>query len=330
MLVSSPSNCCLRQHRARAAANAGTGLLIYDLRSGIYDAATNSATASQLFPGLNLRLILSRVKWRHMNTDQKTDAAVLTISPAALGATAAPRYHALDCVRAAAMFLGIFYHLQFISTGGFGFMGMPGFGAAAPFDPKAAVDAWLHSFRMPLFFLISGFFANMMLAKYGLWKYLARRWWRIGAPLLVAFIGFGLLRTYFPQVTSSAFGGMAFPTTTQPSFQNTPYQPFGQGFQNAPQGGGFGMTGAPTQPYGQMPPGGGFGMTGVPGQPSPGMPAFKMPAQPSNSLLDAILKQANAFQDWIFKKMPWTGSFLSMIGGQKGQLTSANFHFEHL
>ena len=231
------------------------------------------------------------------------------------------------------MFLGIFYHLQFMNAGSFGFMGMPGFGAAAPFDPKGAVDAWLHSFRMPLFFLISGFFASMMLAKYGLWKYLARRWWRIGAPLLVAFIIFGLLRTYFPQVTSSAFGGMAFSTATQPSPANTAYQPFGQGFQNGPQGGGFGMpgmTGAPIQPFGQMPPGRGFGMTGAPGQPDPGMTAFKMPAQPSNSWLDAMLKQANAFQDWVFKQMPWTGSFLAMIGGRKGQLTSANFHFEHL
>ena len=83
------------------------------------------------------------------------------------------------------MFLGIFYHLQFMNAGGFGFSGMPGFGGPPPFNPKGAIDGWLHSFRMPLFFLISGFFANMVLAKYGLWKYFARRWWRIGAPLLV-------------------------------------------------------------------------------------------------------------------------------------------------
>ena len=136
-------------------------------------------------------------------------------------AFATPRYHALDCVRVTAMFLGIFYHLQFMSTGGFGLGGFPGFGGAgmgATFDPKGTVDAWLHSFRMPLFFMISGFFASMMLLKYGIWKYLARRWWRIGAPLAVAFFGFGLLRTYFPSVTTSAFGGMDFSTAGTPGF----------------------------------------------------------------------------------------------------------------
>src|SRR6185369_4117081 len=138
---------------------------------------------------------------------EQIPAAGPTVSKSEMGAPAAPRFYALDGVRAAAMFLGIFYHLQFMQAGGLGMMGGFGFGATPPFNPKGVVDAWLHSFRMPLFFLISGFFANMMLAKYGLWKYFMRRWWRIGAPFIVAFIAFGLLRTYFPQVTSSAFGG---------------------------------------------------------------------------------------------------------------------------
>ena len=37
----------------------------------------------------------------------------------------------------------------------------------------------LHSIRMPLFILISGFFGHMMLGKYGLSRYLAKRRWRI-------------------------------------------------------------------------------------------------------------------------------------------------------
>ena len=81
------------------------------------------------------------------------------------------RFYALDSVRATAMLLGVFYHLPIaFMAGGFG-MGF-GFGAS----PKTSVDNWLHSFRMPLFFLISGFFANMMLGKYGTKRYLARRW----------------------------------------------------------------------------------------------------------------------------------------------------------
>ena len=47
---------------------------------------------------------------------------------------------------------------------------------------------------MPLFFLISGFFANMVLRKYGVWLYLRRRIWRIGMPLLVAIFIFSGLR----------------------------------------------------------------------------------------------------------------------------------------
>jgi hypothetical protein len=276
------------------------------------------------------------------------------------------RYHALDCVRVAAMFLGVFYHLQFMSTAGFGFMGMPGFGgfgASAPFDPKASVDAWLHSFRMPLFFMISGFFASMMLLKYGLWKYLSRRWWRIGAPLVVAFLGLGFLRTYFPGVTS-AFGGMVFPaaatTGAGPTNGNQAFGPFG-GFSNtAPFGGfpqngpgGFGPFGpgvapgqatngmapfaGPAGPFGPSPfagpspalPFGGTTPASPFGSPAANMP-FTLPAMPSHACADTVFKPLNKFQDWVFAKAPWIGKLLSALGGQKGRLLSSNFNFEHL
>lgn len=88
------------------------------------------------------------------------------------------RFHGLDAARAAAMLLGVFYHLPItFMAGGFG----------GPVSPKSSIDLWLHSFRMPLFFLISGFFACMMLKKYGLAGYYARRGWRIGAALVVSF-----------------------------------------------------------------------------------------------------------------------------------------------
>lgn len=97
------------------------------------------------------------------------------------------RYHALDCVRASAMLLGVFYHsLQFrmFMGGGMG-MGPPGFGG-----PSRWVEDFLHSFRMPLFFLISGFFGRMILEKYGTAGYLRRRWQRIGVPLLIGMFTF--------------------------------------------------------------------------------------------------------------------------------------------
>jgi surface polysaccharide O-acyltransferase-like enzyme len=50
---------------------------------------------------------------------------------------------------------------------------------------------WLHSFRMPLFFLISGFFGRMMLEKYSMRRYLQKRWYRIAIPLFVGLFTFG-------------------------------------------------------------------------------------------------------------------------------------------
>ena len=72
------------------------------------------------------------------------------------------------------MLLGVFYHAIM-------FIGGDGGRTTAP----GLLD-WIHSFRMPLFFLISGFFGQMMLGKYGLSGYLRRRWWRIGLPLFCA------------------------------------------------------------------------------------------------------------------------------------------------
>jgi surface polysaccharide O-acyltransferase-like enzyme len=238
------------------------------------------------------------------------------VAPAERPATSvpSPRYHALDCVRAAAMLLGVVYHLQFMQMGGFGAWGMGG-----ATNPKAAVDAWLHSFRMPLFFLISGFFSNMMLGKYGAWKYLTRRWWRIGAPLLVAFIAFGLLRTYFPGVTS-AFGDFAAAPPVQMGALPSPFA--GPGAPGA-----FGGFPPPTTgPALGAPP---F-QFGPPGQTPVAFPAFPMPVIPSHTWLDAILRPLNAAQDWVFGRAPWISAAITAVGGQARHLSSRFFNFEHL
>ena len=166
-----------------------------------------------------------------------------------------PRYHAFDCVRALAMLLGVFYHWQYVSGGG---MGMGN-------SPKGSVDHWLHSFRMALFFLISGFFASMMLQKYGVFKYLARRSWRVGMPLLVSiflFAGYRYLQNFpafAPSNGMGAMGGFAMPNAS----------PGMGGFA------GFGMPVAPTtpSPATNTPPAnmGGFGMGGF------GAPGFGAP-----------------------------------------------------
>lgn len=89
-----------------------------------------------------------------------------------------PRYHAMDSLRAVAMLLGILIHgLQAHAT----MQARPGSGSPGGIWLAEFIHAW----RMPLFFLISGFFCRMMFHRYGPTLYLERRWQRIGIPLLL-------------------------------------------------------------------------------------------------------------------------------------------------
>src|SRR4051812_43249357 len=97
-----------------------------------------------------------------------------------------PRFDALDGVRAAAMLAGGYFPaIPFaMLSGGRGASRMGPRGASA----SLGFQEYLHSFRMPLFFLISGFFCRMMREKYGTRRYLARRWSRIGLPFLIGLV----------------------------------------------------------------------------------------------------------------------------------------------
>ncbi len=146
-----------------------------------------------------------------------------------------PRYYALDCVRAMAMLLGVVYHTLMFRM----FMGGGPPGPMGGMDPSRLLGDWLHCFRMPLFFLISGFFARMMLAKYGIRGYLVRRWWRIGIPLLVGMFTFCPLYIIARDVTSQQ--GRGGPG---------PMGPPGAG---GPRGGPPSVEGMPRPPRGFMP-----------------------------------------------------------------------------
>jgi surface polysaccharide O-acyltransferase-like enzyme len=123
-------------------------------------------------------------------TDRTAELLVADEGPTTIGPVEpSPRYHALDRVRATAMLLGVVYHSilfrMFVGGGGPGPFGAP--------DGSRWFSDWLHSFRMPLFFLISGFFGRMMLQKYGTRDYLKRRWRRIAVPLIVGIVTFSPL-----------------------------------------------------------------------------------------------------------------------------------------
>ncbi|HMK02375.1 MAG TPA: hypothetical protein VK552_23890, partial [Reyranella sp.] len=78
--------------------------------------------------------------------------------------TATPsRYHALDALRAAMMFLGIYLHatVAYSPVGGW------------PYKPAQLTTALdfsvglIHVFRMPVFYVMAGFFAALLLQRYG-------------------------------------------------------------------------------------------------------------------------------------------------------------------
>ena len=93
------------------------------------------------------------------------------------------RYDYLDNLRAFAMLLGVLLHAA---------MPYSEFFASIYFivdgDKSSVLQelVWLsHSFRMPLFFLIAGFFAHLLIRKRGLRGFVKNRLMRIGLPFLI-------------------------------------------------------------------------------------------------------------------------------------------------
>jgi len=93
------------------------------------------------------------------------------------------RFHYMDNLRAFAMVLGLFYHAA-LAYSPF----MDSLWMAASTDNSQLLDwlAWLsHAFRMPLFFMVAGFFALMLLDKKGVRAFLVNRSTRLLLPLVV-------------------------------------------------------------------------------------------------------------------------------------------------
>lgn len=96
----------------------------------------------------------------------------------------ARRYDGLDVVRAAAMLLGVCYHAAYPY--------LPDVGRwyfvtdVSSSDVFVAVVGVLHSFRMQLFFALSGFFAHLVLERRGAGGFLVDRSRRLVVPFVVA------------------------------------------------------------------------------------------------------------------------------------------------
>ena len=93
----------------------------------------------------------------------------------------ADRLHALDALRAFALLAGIALHatMPFLQ-------GVPGWVTTeTPSKTLAAVWYIIHMFRMPVFFLIAGFFGRMLLERRGTQAFIRDRAKRILVPLVV-------------------------------------------------------------------------------------------------------------------------------------------------
>src|SRR5689334_12256725 len=96
----------------------------------------------------------------------------------------AERYHALDALRAAMMFLGIYLHavVAYSPNGGWPWRQAE---LSRSLDWSISV---IHVFRMPIFYAMAGFFAALLLARYGLRRAAWNRFMRIVVPFVVGWI----------------------------------------------------------------------------------------------------------------------------------------------
>lgn len=91
------------------------------------------------------------------------------------------RIHGIDALRAIAMLLGVIFHSALAYK-------VEEHAAKQPHDLQ--FNSWLfdlgtffiHSFRMPLFFLIAGYFCRFLYYKVGEQKFVSHRWKRVGIP----------------------------------------------------------------------------------------------------------------------------------------------------
>ena len=92
------------------------------------------------------------------------------------------RFHDLDALRAFAMLLGVVLHAALFLIP----IDWPGMAKEASFDfPYDEIVHAIHGFRMPVFFLLSGFFTAMLWQRRGLRALFDHRLKRVGLPLLI-------------------------------------------------------------------------------------------------------------------------------------------------
>src|SRR5216683_6305850 len=96
----------------------------------------------------------------------------------------ATRFHALDALRAAMMFLGIYLHavVAYSPNGGWPWRQAE---LTRTLDWSLTI---IHVFRMPIFYAMAGFFTALLIARYGLRRAAWNRFMRIVVPFVVGWL----------------------------------------------------------------------------------------------------------------------------------------------
>ncbi len=104
-----------------------------------------------------------------------------------MNATAQPRLYGFDSLRAFMLLLGVFFHaaLPFVQFEISDYWPYQHEKTALFMDGLAA---WLHLFRIPIFFIIAGFFAGLVLEKRGVRSFIVKKIKRIAWPFFLFWV----------------------------------------------------------------------------------------------------------------------------------------------
>ena len=118
------------------------------------------------------------------------------------------RLHSLDFLRAFALLMGVLLHILMLF--------LEPFDGSEPRLGASVVFIWIHTWRMPLFMLLAGFFTALSLSKRDTGNYAFNRLIRLGVPLL-------LLWSFIPAIDEEASRLYKIPELISYIFYDIPF-----------------------------------------------------------------------------------------------------------
>ena len=118
------------------------------------------------------------------------------------------RLHSLDFLRAFALLMGVLLHVLMLF--------LEPFDGSEPRLGASVIFIWIHTWRMPLFMLLAGFFTALSLSKRDTGNYAFNRLIRLGVPLL-------LLWSFIPAIDEDASRLFKIPELISYIFYDIPF-----------------------------------------------------------------------------------------------------------